>query len=138
MASKTFISSGSPFEAQIGYSRAVISGDMIFVSGCTGYDYKTSTLPSTITAQTTQCTLNITAALHAAGATPSDIVRIRYILPNRADFPATWPILRGWLGDNRPAATMIQAGLMEEEMLIEIEVTARKSAAGEKVETVLL
>ncbi|KAK0714828.1 Endoribonuclease L-PSP/chorismate mutase-like protein [Lasiosphaeris hirsuta] len=128
MVERTLISSGSAFEAQIGYSRAVISGDLIFVSGCTGYDYKTSTLPPTVTAQTEQCMLNISTALSAAGASIADVVRVRYIRKN--DFPPTFPILRKWLGTVRPAATMLQAGLMEEAMLIEIEVTAVRRPAG--------
>ncbi|KAK0645517.1 Endoribonuclease L-PSP/chorismate mutase-like protein [Cercophora newfieldiana] len=126
MASRTLISSGSPFEAKIGYSRAVVSGEFIFVSGCTGYDYKTSTLAPSITAQTEQTFQNIASALAAAGASMKDVVRVRYILPDRNDFLETWPILQKWLGDVRPAATMIQAGLMEEEMKIEVEVTARR------------
>lgn len=69
--------------------------------------------------------LNIQAALREAGAEMKDIVRVRYILPDRKDFPSTWPVLRKWFGDVRPAATMMQAGLMEEGMRIEVEVTAR-------------
>ncbi|KAK1752062.1 Endoribonuclease L-PSP/chorismate mutase-like protein [Echria macrotheca] len=129
MAERTYISSGSPFEEQIGYSRAVVVGDMLFVSGCTGYDYKTGTLPDTIEEQTQQCLENIDAVLSKGGFDVRDIVRIRYILPDRRDFSAVWPLLRSWLDKDtlvtvRPAATMIQAGLMEEEMKIEIEVTA--------------
>lgn len=70
--------------------------------------------------------VNIAAALAEAGAGVADVVRVRYILPERDDFPATWPVLRRWLGDVRPAATMVVAGLMREEMRVEIEVTARK------------
>ncbi|KAK0629650.1 Endoribonuclease L-PSP/chorismate mutase-like protein [Bombardia bombarda] len=127
-SSRKLISSGSPFEAQIGYSRAVVSGDMIFVSGCTGYDYKTNTLPSDVAAQAEQCFKNITAALAEADAKMGDVVRVRYILPDRADFPKTWPVLQKWLGDVRPAATMMQAGLMEEAMKIEVEVTAKRTS----------
>ncbi|KAK4449998.1 Endoribonuclease L-PSP/chorismate mutase-like protein [Podospora aff. communis PSN243] len=140
MASRTLISSGSPFESQIGYSRAVVSGDLIFVSGCTGYDYKTQTISPSVTAQAEQTFLNISAALTAAGSSVKDIVRVRYILADRNDFPAIWPVLQKWLGDVRPAATMIQAGLMEEVMRVEVEVTARRGGGtgdGE-VETVLI
>ncbi|KAL2158622.1 hypothetical protein VTH06DRAFT_4104 [Thermothelomyces fergusii] len=128
---RRLISSGSAFEAQIGYSRAVVSGDMVFVSGCTGYDYKTGTISDDVAEQAEQCMRNIAAALAEAGADVADIVRVRYILPDRRDFEKTWPVLTKWLGSVRPAATMIQAGLMEEVMKIEIEVTARKTAASE-------
>ncbi|KAF9881916.1 endoribonuclease L-PSP [Colletotrichum karsti] len=120
------ISSGSAFEAQIGYSRAVVSGDFIFVSGTTGYNYETGVISPDIVEQTQQTMENIAAALAEAGAGMKDVVRVRYILPNRNDFQKTWPVLQKWLGDVRPAATMVQAGLMEEAMKIEIEVTAKK------------
>ncbi|KAK4134715.1 YjgF-like protein, partial [Trichocladium antarcticum] len=126
MATRKLITSGSAFESQIGYSRAVVSGDMVFVSGCTGYDYKTGAIADSVAEQTEQCMRNIAAALAEAGCGVEDVVRVRYILPDRTDFPKTWPVLRTWFGDVRPAATMIQAGLMEEVMKIEIEVTARK------------
>ncbi|KAM7193193.1 YjgF-like protein [Naviculisporaceae sp. PSN 640] len=122
---RRLISSGSPFEAQIGYSRAVVDGDFVFVSGCTGYDYQTGQISPSIVDQTEQTMKNIRLALEEAGAKMEDIVRVRYILPDRKDFPATWPVLQKYLGDIRPAATMIQAGLMEEVMKIEVEVTAR-------------
>ncbi|POS77205.1 hypothetical protein DHEL01_v204402 [Diaporthe helianthi] len=125
--SRQLISSGSTFEAEIGYSRAVVDGDFVFVSGCTGYDYKTGAISADVAEQTEQCMVNIAAALSDAGATVGDIVRVRYILPDRDDFPKTWPVLRRWLGEVRPAATMIVAGLMKEEMRIEIEVTARRT-----------
>ncbi|KAK0744189.1 Endoribonuclease L-PSP/chorismate mutase-like protein, partial [Schizothecium vesticola] len=122
---KTLITTPSPFESQIGYSRAVISGDLIFVSGCTGYDPQTHTLPPTILAQTSQALLNIRAALLAASSDFSDVVRVRYILPDRRDFSEpVFALLREAFGEARPAATMVVAGLMEEAMLIEIEVTA--------------
>ncbi|KAK4226174.1 Endoribonuclease L-PSP/chorismate mutase-like protein [Podospora fimiseda] len=129
MASRKLISSGSPFESQIGYSRAVVSGDCVFVSGCTGYDYKTGIISSDVVEQTEQTFLNISAALSEAGAEMKDVVRVRYILPDRRDFEKCWPILQKYLGDVRPAATMIQAGLMEEVMKIEVEVTARKTVS---------
>ncbi|KAH8758417.1 Endoribonuclease L-PSP/chorismate mutase-like protein [Diaporthe sp. PMI_573] len=124
--SRRLISSGSAFEAEIGYSRAVVDGDFVFVSGCTGYDYETGAISADVAEQTEQCMANIAAALSEAGAAVADIVRVRYILPDRDDFPKTWPVLRRWLGEVRPAATMIVAGLMKEEMRIEVEVTARR------------
>jgi enamine deaminase RidA (YjgF/YER057c/UK114 family) len=92
------------------------------------YDYKTGAISGDVAQQTEQTMQNIQNALIAAGAEVKDIVRVRYILPDRADFPKTWPVLQKWLGDVRPAATMIQAGLMEQVMKIEIEVTARKES----------
>ena len=120
------ISSGSTFEAQIGYSRAVVDGDWIFVSGTTGFDYATMTITDDVVAQAEQCLKNIESALRQADASLSDIVRVTYILPNAADFESCWPILRNYLGEVRPAATMISAGLADPRMKIEIEVTARK------------
>ena len=121
------ISSGSPFEAEIGYSRAVVDGDWIFVSGTTGFDYATMTLADDLVAQTEQCLRNIEAALAQAGAGIADVVRVRYILPPGNDFTQCWPVLRRWFGNVRPAATMISAGLLDPRMRIEIEVTARRA-----------
>jgi enamine deaminase RidA (YjgF/YER057c/UK114 family) len=120
------ISSGSPFEAQIGYSRAVADGDWVFVSGTTGYDYATMTISEDVAEQAEQCLKNISAALAQAGATLADVVRVTYMLPRREDFQACWPVLQRYFGEVRPAATMIQAGLLDPVMKIEIEVTARK------------
>jgi enamine deaminase RidA (YjgF/YER057c/UK114 family) len=122
------ISSGSVFEANIGYSRAVVSGDFVFVSGTTGFDYATGTIPPGVVAQCEQALANVERALAEAGATLRDVVRIRYILPDRADFEPCWPVLRRAFGDAPPAATMIVAGLLDPEMRIEIEVTARLDA----------
>ncbi|KAJ0310079.1 hypothetical protein COL5a_009721 [Colletotrichum fioriniae] len=127
--SRRNISSGSAFEAQIGYSRAVVSGDLIFVSGTTGYNYATGVISPNIVEQTEQTMENIAAALAEAGAEMKDVVRVRYILPDRNDFQKTWPVLQKYFGEVRPAATMIQAALMEDVMKIEIEVTAKKEAA---------
>ncbi|KXH53818.1 endoribonuclease L-PSP [Colletotrichum salicis] len=127
--SRRNISSGSAFEAQIGYSRAVVSGDLIFVSGTTGYNYATGVISPNIVQQTEQTMENIAAALAEAGAEIKDVVRVRYILPDRNDFQKTWPVLQKYFGEVRPAATMIQAALMEDVMMIEIEVTAKKEAA---------
>ena len=122
---RRLISSGSTFEQGIGYSRAVVDGDWVFVSGTTGFDYATMTIADDVTQQAEQCLRNIEQALAEAGATFADVVRTRYILPDPADFPACWPALRRAFGQTRPAATMIAAGLADPRMRIEIEVTAR-------------
>ena len=121
---RTLISSGSPFEAQIGYSRAVVVGDWIFVSGTTGFDYGTMTISSHVVEQAEQCLKNIAAALNQAGASMADVVRVTYVLPDASQFEACWPVLQKYFGDVRPAAMMISAGLLDARMLIEIEVTA--------------
>ncbi len=125
---RRLISSGSPFEAEVAYSRAVIDEDWIFVSGTTGFDYATMAISEDVAEQTEQTLRNIAAALAEAGASLADTVRVRYILPTAADFPACWPVLRRYFGDVRPAATMIAAGLIDPRMKIEIEVTARRRA----------
>jgi enamine deaminase RidA (YjgF/YER057c/UK114 family) len=123
--SRRLISSGSKFEAEIGYSRAVVDGEWVFVSGTTGFDYATMTISDDVAAQADQCLKNIAAALAQAGATLADVVRVTYILPTASDFPACWPVLRTYFGESRPAATMFAAGLTDPRMKIEIEVTAR-------------
>ena len=123
---RRLISSGSTFEAQAAYSRAVVDGDWIFVSGTTGFDYATMTLADGVVAQAEQCFANIAAALQQAGASLADVVRVTYLLPKVADFEACWPVLRKHFGDVRPAATMLSAALIDPRILIEIEVTARK------------
>jgi enamine deaminase RidA (YjgF/YER057c/UK114 family) len=127
------ISSDSRFETEIGYSRAVVQGPWVFVSGCTGYDYSTMTISPDVVKQAEQCMLNIQAALREAGADMKDVVRVRYIVPVREDFEKCWPVLRHWLGDVKPAATMFVAGLHEERMRIEIEVTAYVQGIGDRV-----
>ncbi|KAL9488170.1 hypothetical protein ACSS6W_000447 [Trichoderma asperelloides] len=122
------VSSGSKFEEEIGYSRAVIVDDWVFVSGTTGYNYDTGKISEDVYEQTEQTMANIDKALREAGSSVSEVVRVRYILPNRNDFPSIKPVLRKWFGDVRPAATMVQAELMLDEMKIEIEVTAKKGA----------
>lgn len=121
---RRLISSGSTFEAEIGYSRAVRQGPWVFVAGTTGVDYATMTIADGVEAQAEQCLHNIEAALTEAGACLADVVRVRYLLPDAEDFPACWPALRRAFGETRPAATMICAGLMDPRMRIEIEVTA--------------
>jgi enamine deaminase RidA (YjgF/YER057c/UK114 family) len=123
---RKLISSGSSFENAIGYSRAVVEGRWVFVSGTTGFDYTTMTIADDVVRQTDQCFMNIQRALADAKCRLTDVVRVRYILPNRDDFPATWPILQRYLGEVKPAATMIVAGLSDPRMKIEIEVTARR------------
>ncbi len=125
---RTLISSGSPFEAEIGYSRAVVQGDWVFVSGTTGFDYASMTISEDVREQTEQCLRNIEVALLQAGATFADVVRVTYVLPEAADFEACWPALRRCFGTVRPAAMMISAGLADPRMKIEIEVTALKQA----------
>ena len=123
---RRLISSGSTFEEQIGYSRAVVAGDWIFVSGTTGFDYTTMTISDDLVEQTEQCLRNIDAALRQAGSSLHDVVRVTYVLPDAAGFERCWPVLRKYLGDVRPAATMISAGLADPRMKIEIEATALK------------
>lgn len=125
---RRLISSGSTFEADMGYSRAVVDDDWIFVSGTTGFDYRTMTIAQGVVEQTEQCLRNIEAALIEAGAGLSDVVRVTYVLPDAGEFPACWPVLRKYFGTIRPAAMMISAGLADPRMKIEIEVTARKRA----------
>lgn len=125
---RQLIGSGSTFEKEIGYSRAVVVGDWVFVSGTTGFDYTTMTIADDLAAQTEQTLRNIEAALAEAGSSLADVVRVHYILPKAEDFPQCWPVLRSVFGDVRPAATMIEAGLSDPRMRIEIEVTAMKGS----------
>ena len=122
---RRLIASGSSFEAAIGYSRAVVDGGWVFVSGTTGFDYRTMTIAPDAPAQAEQALRNIGAALEEAGCTFADVVRVRYILPDPADFEPCWPALRACFGTARPAATMIAAGLIDPRIRIEIEATAR-------------
>jgi enamine deaminase RidA (YjgF/YER057c/UK114 family) len=123
------ISSGSPFEEEIGYSRALVDGEWIFVSGTTGFDYRTMTISESVVEQTEQCLRNVAQALAEAGSGLEDVVRVRYILPKREDFEPCWPVLRKHFGAVRPAATMIVAELLDPQMKIEIEVTAKRGSA---------
>jgi enamine deaminase RidA (YjgF/YER057c/UK114 family) len=122
---RRLISSGSRFEEEIGYSRAVVDGDHVWVSGTTGYDYAAMTIAVGVVEQAEQCFRNIAAALAEAGCSLDDVVRVLFILPRREDWEPCWPVVRRHLGRARPASTMIQAGLQNEAMRIEIEVTAR-------------
>lgn len=125
---RKYISSGSTFEEHIGYSRAVIQGNWIFVSGTMGYNYADMSISDNVVEQTEQCFINIKNTLQEAKAKLSDIVRVTYILPNAEDFESCWPVLKKYLGNVKPAATMISAGLANDKMKIEIEVTALKSS----------
>jgi len=124
--SRFLISSGSTFEKEIGYSRAVVDGNWIFVSGTTGFDYTTMIISDSISEQTDQCIKNIESALIQANASLSDIVRVMYIVPQADEFSQCWPVLQKYFGEIRPAATMISAGLADARMKIEIQVTALK------------
>jgi enamine deaminase RidA (YjgF/YER057c/UK114 family) len=123
--SRIHISSGSRFEEEIGYSRAVVDGDYVWVSGTTGYDYKAMTILDDVAAQADQAFRNIAAALAEAGASLDDVVRVLFIVPRREDWEPCWPVVKRYLGKARPASTLIHAGLQTDAMRIEIEVTAR-------------
>jgi enamine deaminase RidA (YjgF/YER057c/UK114 family) len=118
------VSQGSPFEEAIGYSRAVVAGPWAFVAGTTGYDYATMTIAPDVESQAAQALANVAAALAEAGMSLDDVVRVRYYLPHREDWPACWPVVREAFAVARPAATMVVCGLQEEAMRIEVEVTA--------------
>lgn len=122
---RKLISSGSEFEAKIGYSRAVVDGDYVFVSGTTGFDYETMSISDDVVEQAEQCFVNIGHALEEAGSSLKNIVRVTYIFPNKHDFKPCWPVLEKYLGEVRPAATMFEAGLLDEKMKLEIQVTAK-------------
>lgn len=122
---RKLISSGSSFEEEVGYSRAVVDGEWVFVSGTTGFDYTNMTISESIIEQTEQCFMNIVFALHQGNASLRDVVRVTYVLPDGSEFKKCWPVLRKYFGDIRPAAMMISAGLSDPRIKIEIEVTAR-------------
>lgn len=124
------ITSGSLFEQQIGYSRAVVDGDYVWMSGTTGYDYATMTIADDVAAQAEQCFKNIAAALAEAGCSLDDVVRAFFIVPKREDWEPCWPVIRKYLGTARPTSTLIHAGLATDAMRIEIEVTAKLPKAG--------
>jgi enamine deaminase RidA (YjgF/YER057c/UK114 family) len=126
MADRRLISSGSPFEAQIGYSRAVVAGPWVFMSGTTGFDYKSMTIADNVVEQAEQCFRNVAGVLELAGVSFADVVRITYLVTRREDFEPIWPVLQRYLGEVRPACTVIVAQLLDPRMLIEVEVTAFK------------
>ena len=122
---RKLISSGSEFETKIGYSRAVVDGDYVFVSGTTGYNYKTMSISDDVVEQADQCFKNIEKALIEAGSSLDRVVRVHYIYPDKADFEPCWPVFQKYFGEARPAATVFVAGLLDDDMKLEIEVTAR-------------
>lgn len=123
------ISSGSPFEARIGYSRAVVDGDMVYVSGTTGYDYARMEMPEDVALQTRNALGTIDKALREAGSSLNDVVRVRYYITDMADYDVIVDVLGQAFAEIRPAATMLVCGLTTPEMKVEIEVTARIGAA---------
>ena len=124
---RQWITSGSIYEEQIGYSRAVVVGDWVFVAGTTGFDYASMTIADDVVAQAEQCFQNIAVALAQASCTLDHVVRVNYVLPDGRDFEACWPVLRKYLGKAKPAAMVITAGLLDPRMKIEIEVTVCKA-----------
>ena len=126
---RKLISGGSAFESNIGYSRAVVDGDYVFVSGTTGYDYHAMTISDDPVEQTEQCFKNIEKALLEAGSSLDRAVRVHYIFVDRKDFEPCWPVFQKYLGAVRPALTMFVADLADEKMKVEIEVTARVGTA---------
>jgi enamine deaminase RidA (YjgF/YER057c/UK114 family) len=126
---RQLISSGSAFEKVAGYSRAVVDGDWIFVSGTTGFDYAKMSISEDVIEQTHQTFRNIEAALKQAGSSLKDVVRARYIIVNPADWPAVAPVFGQYFGEIRPASTAIVCGLVDAKMKIEIEVTAKRQEA---------
>ena len=123
---RRLISTSSPFEAQAGYSRAVVSGEFCFVSGTTGYDYAAMTMPADVAEQTRNALGTIEGALAEAGFAMSDVVRARYVVTDHADVPVVFDALGEAFGTIRPAATMVIADLIEPAMLVEIDVTAHR------------
>ena len=121
---RSFVSQGSVFEEQIGYSRAVVDGRWVFVAGTTGYDYTTMSISEDVVEQARQTLANIDDALQRAGSCAAEVVRVRYLLPDADDFEPCWPVLREYFAQARPAATMMVVGLASAAMKIEIEVTA--------------
>ena len=129
MSARRLISTGSSFEELAGYSRAVVDGAWVWVSGCTGFDYATGAIADDVVEQTHQTFRNVEAALAEAGAGLGDVVRVRVFLAARDDFELVAPILAHYLRDVRPANTTVIAALIDERMKVEIEVTARKRGA---------
>jgi enamine deaminase RidA (YjgF/YER057c/UK114 family) len=132
MMSRRLISSGSTFEKSIGYSRAVVDGEWIFVSGTTGFDYSNMTISDDVVAQCDQALKNIEAALKQANAGFGDVVRVRYLMVNGPDFERCWPSVGKVFGEVRPACTVEVVGLTDPRMLIEIEVTALRRGKAAK------
>lgn len=125
---RRLISSGSTFEQEIGYSRAVVVDNWVLVSGTTGFDYSKMAISDDLLEQAEQCFKNIEAALNQAGSGMKEVVRVTYIFPETGDFEKCWPVMRKYLGDVRPSAMMLNAGLSDPRMKIEIQVTAYRGA----------
>ena len=123
---RQLISSGSAFEKEACYSRAVLDGDFVFVSGTTGFDYATMTISEDPAEQARQTLRNIQAALQKAGSSLDDAVRVTYYMPNAADWPKIYPVFKEFLAESRPASSALICGLIDPRMKIEIEITARK------------
>ena len=134
---KMLFSSGSTFEDAVGYSRVVVTGDQVFIAGTTGFDYETMTIADDIVTQTEQCLRNLERALHAAETTWADVVRVLYLVPDASSFEATWPTLHRVFGTSRPASTMMEVGLADPRMKIEIELTAIRGC-GASIESAML
>jgi len=127
MSPRKFISSGSPWEALAGYSRAVVDGRWVFVSGTVGYDLRANTWPPTAQAQAEMSLDIIERALRDAGAALRDVVRVRAFVPDRADVEAVSGVLKRRLGAARAANTTVCSPLAVDEAKVEIEVTALKA-----------
>lgn len=125
---RRLISSGSKFESEIGYSRAVVEGDWIFLSGTTGFDYATMEISEDVAAQADQALLNTKAAMEKAGFGLEHVVRVHYILSNASDFESCCPVFKKHFGDIRPAATTFAASLVDPRIKIEVEVTGKRGS----------
>ena len=124
---RRLISTDSHWEREAAFSRVVVDGEWAFVSGTTGFEYATMTISDDVAEQTAQALENISSALAQAGFSLADVVQTVYILPRAEDYPLCWPVLRDYLGEIRPANTMLVAGLADPRMRIEIEATARRT-----------
>ena len=123
---KQLINSGSIFEKEVAFSRVVVVNNMVFVSGCTGYDYKTMQISDDVAEQTEQTFKNIIWALEQAGSSLKDVVRVQYLVPNQDDFEKCWPVIKKYFGEILPACTASYPQLISKTIKIEIEVTAIK------------
>jgi enamine deaminase RidA (YjgF/YER057c/UK114 family) len=130
MTERRVISSGSTYEENIGYARAVVDGDRVYVSGTGGFDYATMSISDDVVEQAEQTLVNIGDALKEAGCSFADVVRVTYLLPDRDDFEKCWPVLRKYFGDVRPAATMMECRLADSRMKVEIDAQARVGSGG--------
>ncbi|MBV9024540.1 MAG: RidA family protein [Streptomycetaceae bacterium] len=125
MTVRRLIQTGSSYEKEVGFSRAVILDGWVYVSGTGGFEYSTMSISDDVVEQADQCLQNVENALAEAGCTFADVVRVRYLLPDAKDFPKCWPTLRRAFGDVLPAATMFECGVADPRMKFEIEVDAK-------------